>query len=584
MQEQRQRSTSTSTRQRNINRGERTPNVMFTALTIGAVVLLLAVTFAADWLRTPEINITGSPQFFSPNQDNSFDIATINYQLSESAEVNAQIVNEGGSTVRSLINAQTQPAGQHFLVWNGIDENGQQVIDGTYRVEISARGSVRASSAGAVLRVDTTPPTLELLNLQDGTRVRDSLLTIEGLTDPGASSWLENSAQAVPVDGQGRFRTQQKLAAGVNQVKVSAADQAGNTAPALRLIELVTAPPQVVINSPTEGAWINNPKVTIEGQAPAGVVLKINNQTIPVAPDGSFRYDLLLNEGDQTIQMTATDDVGNVTTVERTVHVKTSGPRLEVNIIDGASFSDSALQLTGVTSPGAVVLVNQREIGVGTLGDFQTTVSLLEGDNLIDVTARDQAGNTTNLTRRVRYAVPADPSGLDLLARNLGVLPAITIPAVLLLSLLLGFFLYRQNQLDVQLSVDTQNFVPGLPQEGKNLTLRLDLNQPARITLEVLDENGEAQAILLDNRRRTARQHIFLWDGYDDFGQPVVSGVYTIRATAGAPPIKVSSAVQVQVEQDPYVLRRSQQFEKEQMLGQQQVLPRRRVRQNRKRI
>jgi flagellar hook assembly protein FlgD len=584
MQEHRKRSTSTSTRQRNINRGERTPNVMFTALTIGAVILLLAVTFAVDWLRTPEINITGSPQFFSPNQDNSFDIATINYQLSESAEVNAQIVNEGGSTVRSLINAQTQPAGQHFLVWNGIDESGQRVTDGTYRVEISARGSVRASSAGAVLRVDTTPPTLELLNLQDGTRVRDNLLTIEGLTDPGASIWLENSAQAVPVDGQGRFRTQQKLAEGVNQVKVSAADQAGNTATALRLIELVTAPPQVVINSPTEGAWINNPKVTIEGQAPTGVVLKINNQTIPVAPDGSFRYDLLLNEGDQTIQMTATDDVGNVTTVERTVHVKTSGPRLEVNIIDGASFSDPALQLTGVTSPGAVVLVNQREIGVGTLGDFQTTVSLLEGDNLIDVTARDQAGNTTNLTRRVRFAVPTDPSGLDLLARNLGVLPAITIPAVLLLSLLLGFFLYRQNQLDVQLSVDTQNFIPGLPQEGKNLTLRLDLNQPARITLEVLDENGEAQATLLDNRRRTARQHIFLWDGYDDFGQPVVSGVYTIRATAGAPPIKVSSAVQVQVEQDPYVLRKSQQFEKEQMLGQQQVLPRRRVRQNRKRI
>jgi len=584
MQEHRKRSTSTSTRQRNINRGERTPNVMFTALTIGAVILLLAVTFAVDWLRTPEINITGSPQFFSPNQDNSFDIATINYQLSESAEVNAQIVNEGGSTVRSLINAQTQPAGQHFLVWNGIDESGQRVTDGTYRVEISARGSVRASSAGAVLRVDTTPPTLELLNLQDGTRVRDNLLTIEGLTDPGASIWLENSAQAVPVDGQGRFRTQQKLAEGVNQVKVSAADQAGNTATALRLIELVTAPPQVVINSPTEGAWINNPKVTIEGQAPTGVVLKINNQTIPVAPDGSFRYDLLLNEGDQTIQMTATDDVGNVTTVERTVHVKTSGPRLEVNIIDGASFSDPALQLTGVTSPGAVVLVNQREIGVGTLGDFQTTVSLLEGDNLIDVTARDQAGNTTNLTRRVRFAVPTDPSGLDLLARNLGVLPAITIPAVLLLSLLLGFFLYRQNQLDVQLSVDTQNFIPGLPQEGKHLTLRLDLTQPARITLEVLDENGEAQATLLDNRRRTARQHIFLWEGYDDFGQPVVSGVYTIRATAGAPPIKVSSAVQVQVEQDPYVLRKSQQFEKEQMLGQQQVLPRRRVRQNRKRI
>ena len=63
------------------------------------------------------------------------------------------------------------------------------------------------------------------------------------------------------------------------------------------------------------------------------------------------------------------------------------------------------------------------------------------------------------------------------------------------------------------------------------------------------------------------------------------SGAYTIRATAGAPPIKVSSAVQVQIEQDPYVLRKAEQFEQVQALGQpRQVLPRRRMRQNRKRI
>ena len=72
--------------------------------------------------------------------------------------------------------------------------------------------------------------------------------------------------------------------------------------------------------------------------------------------------------------------------------------------------------------------------------------------------------------------------------------------------MLLGLFLYRQNQLSIQLSVDTQNFVPGLPQEGKNLTLRLDLNQQARVTLEVLDQNGKAESVLLDNRRRSARK------------------------------------------------------------------------------
>jgi flagellar hook assembly protein FlgD len=149
---------------------------------------------------------------------------------------------------------------------------------------------------------------------------------------------------------------------------------------------------------------------------------------------------------------------------------------------------------------------------------------------------------------------------------------------------LLGFFLYRQNQLSVQLVVDRQDFTPGLPQEGKNLTLWLDLNHPARVTLEVVDQAGLVQARLLDNRRRSARQHIFLWDGYDDFGRPVAPGAYTIRATAGAPPIKVTSAVQVQVEQDPYVLRKASQFENVQPAVSAPLLQKRRARQNRKRI
>lgn len=581
MQEQRQR-TNLTTRRRNISREERSPSVLFTALTVGAVVLLLAVTFAADWLRTPELKVIDSPPFLSPNKDNSFDSATINYRLSEEAQVSARVLNEEGSAVRSLLVDQKQSAGQHFLVWNGVNDSGQQVADGNYRLEFSARGSMRASSTSIILLVDSTAPALELLNMQDGTRVRADLLIIEGITEPGAMIWMGGSSQPVAVDGQGRFRTQAKLAEGTNNIEVRAVDKAGNTTVATRVIDLVTAPPQVVISSPAEGAWINTPKITVEGQAPAGVTLKINNQAVPISPAGSFRFDLLLDEGDQHIRVTAIDDVGNETSVERMVHVKTSGPRLEINVAEGTVFNDSELQLSGVTSPGATILINNAVAAVGVMGDFQSTVRLLEGDNVITIEARDPAGNTTTLTRRVQYTLPTTPSGIDRLARNLGVLPAITIPAVLLLSLLLGFFLYRQNQLSIQLSVDTLDFVPGLPQEGKNLTLRLDLNQPARVTLEVLDAAGQVQAVLLDNRRRTARQHIFLWDGYDDFDRPVPSGAYTIRATAGAPPIKVSSAVQVQIEEDPYVYRRAGQYEPVQA-GMQPMM-RRRIRQNRKRI
>lgn len=575
---------SSSTPQRSANREEHSPGVLFTALTIGAVVLLLAVTFVADWLRTPDLNILDAPQFLSPNQDNSFDTATINYRLSEKAAISARVYNAGGSVVRQILDTQPLPAGQHFLEWDGNDDLGQRVSDGSYRIEISAQGAVRSKSSSVALLVDTLPPALQLVNMPEGGRVREALLPVEGLTDATATVWLTGIFEPIAVDAQGRFRTQIKLSEGLNQVEVRASDPAGNTTSLNRSVDVVTAPPEVVISTPSEGAWINNPLVTVEGQAPAGTTLKINNQAVPLSPDGSFRFDVLLNEGEQAIQVTATDDVGNVTTLDRFVRVKTTGPGLELNIVDGATFSDPLLRLSGRTSPGSSLVINQQSITVGSLGDFQTSLSLLKGENVVVLEARDIAGNATNLTRRVRYELPVEVNSLERLLRNFDTLPAATLPVVLLLSLGVGFFLYRQNQLSIQLSVEAQSFTPGLPQEGKALELRLDLNQPAQVTLEVIDQNGLTQATLLDHRRRSARQHVLLWDGYDDFGRPVPAGPYTIRATAGAPPIKVSSAVQIQIEEDPYVYRKASQFEKVQTLSTTQTQAHRRSRQNRKRI
>ena len=582
---QRQRYASNTTRQRSVSREERSPGTLYTALTIGAVVILLSVTFVADWLRTPEITITGVPQFLSPNQDNSYDSAMLNYTLSEEAQVSAAVLDANGGVIRSLLEKMSQSPGQHFLVWDGENSTGQPVVDGSYRIEISAHGSVRSKSTSVVLLVDTLPPNLQLLNLQDGTRVREDMLTVEGVTESNATIWINESFQPITVDGAGRFRTQVTLFEGANRLQIRAIDPAGNTITVTRTVELVTGAPEVAITSPMEGAWINNPLVTVEGVAPAGVTLKINNQNVPVAPDGRFRFDVLLDEGDQRITITAIDDVGNIATMERMVRVKTRGPALSLNVAEGAQFSDPQILLSGSTSPGASLTVNQQPVQVGALGDFQTTLSLFEGDNAITVEARDQAGNASTLTRRVRYAMPTETEGWEKLLENANRLPSATIPAILLASLLLGMFLYRANQLSLELTVDTQRFTPGLPEEGKNLTLRLDLNHPARVTLEVLDEEGDVQATLLDNRRRTARPHTFYWDGYDDYGRPVQPGVYVVRATAGAPPIRATSAVQVDVEEDPYVYHRSAQAERLQVgVPQQNIAARRRLRQNRKRI
>ena len=103
------------------------------------------------------------------------------------------------------------------------------------------------------------------------------------------------------------------------------------------------------------------------------------------------------------------------------------------------------------------------------------------------------------------------------------------------------------------LSVDRRAFTPGLPGEGKVLILSLDLNKAARVTLEVLDQYGRPLATLLHNRRRSAGEQHFFWDGYDDYGRPVPPGEYVVQALAGTPAANVSSAVQVTVQEDALI-------------------------------
>jgi hypothetical protein len=192
-------------------------------------------------------------------------------------------------------------------------------------------------------------------------------------------------------------------------------------------------------------------------------------------------------------------------------------------------------------------------VPVSALGDFQVTLNLFQGDNLVQAEAHDQAGNITKLTRRVRYDVSPPARGLERLARNLSDLPPLTLPALLVLPLILLLVFYRLRPVSLVLSVDRRSFTPGLPEEGKVLVLSLELSRPARVTLEVLDQYGRPLVTLVPNRRRSAGEQHFFWDGYDDYGRPVPPGEYVIQAVAGTPTANVSSAVHVTVQEDTLV-------------------------------
>ncbi|HLF87428.1 MAG TPA: FlgD immunoglobulin-like domain containing protein [Anaerolineales bacterium] len=554
--QQQQTSPRTTQRRRRAQREDFRPGILTTAAGIGVVLVLLSLTFVADWLRTPEITLLSSTALLSPNGDQDRDFVTLSYRVSEEAKVTAQVVSPRGGLVQTLLLDESQLPGQYSLTWNGLNELGEVVSDGQYRLEITARGTLRASQQNLTLQVDTTPPTLQLTNVPNGLRVRENALTIEGVTDPDANVFVTGNPQPVQVDGQGHFAFLYRLNEGANLLEIRAADPAGNSTVLRRDISLVITPPEVVIASPVDDAFLNQSLITVSGQASPNVTLTVNEIPVQVGEDGAFNHQFNLEEGDNLIRVVATDDVGNITLHEMVVHLKTGAPSLFLNIEDGETFNDPVLHLTGRTDPGAIVQVNGQVVPVGEGGNFQIALQLFEGQNIVDVVARDQAGNITTLTRQVQYTIGSAPSGFDRLLRNLSILPTLTIPALLLAGFLIALVMFRQRGVGMTLAVDQPSFKPGLPGEGKVLLIWLELNRDTRLTLEVLDPNGFPRATLLHDRRRTARKHTFSWDGYDDFGRPVPPGEYIIQAEAGVNPVKVMTSIPVLIEEDILAHRR----------------------------
>lgn len=136
--------------------------------------------------------------------------------------------------------------------------------------------------------------------------------------------------------------------------------------------------------------------------------------------DGAF-YPTL-SDGSYTLEITASDNDGNSTTVQRKFTVDVAAPSLNVTSPStNSTISTKTVTLTGTTSDatsGLASLVAKvtgndgetttTEISVSSDGSFSQEITLYEGTNTIDVTATDKAGvtYTQKLTVTVDTSAP----------------------------------------------------------------------------------------------------------------------------------------------------------------------------------
>jgi flagellar hook assembly protein FlgD len=519
-------------------------------LVIVAVALALFVLFPLDWMRTPSVTVIVDQGSFSPNSDGSQDTVTGIYTLSELATVSVEVQDATNRVVRTLLREQKQGSGQHFVTWDGRDEVGQAVADGTYRLVVEVKGTLRASTNHAQVIVDTQPPLLRLANLPENLKIKDPQLTVQGIADPEALVWVNDDPQPVALGNGGSFTLRRRLEEGPNRIQVRAVDQAGNVTSVVREVDLVTRPPEIVIETPHDGLWINQRLISVQGRVEPGVILKVNDNEVLIGADGSFTADVMLQEGENVLRFEATDEVGNVSTEEQIVHLKTNPPVISINIDNYQVVDKPSLHLWGQTEVGTALMINGQPVALDNRGRFQTLVNLVEGENVIKVNAQDQAGNVVTLERVVKYATGNLMPGLPAVLTDDLPYPLL-IGGGLFLGALWLVLAYWRQPVSLSLNADRQIFYPGRPEEGEVVILSLGLSRTASTTVEVLDEQDRPLATLLYRRRRDSGNHYLVWDGYDDYGRPAPPGSYIIQAVASTLTATASSAVQVNVASEP---------------------------------
>jgi len=103
------------------------------------------------------------PAHFSPNGDGYRDTTEIGFDLSEPASVSFMVVDSEGTEVRRIAtNERLAGDAKHRWRWDGRNDDGQVVPDGTYRMRVVRRDESRVIDSVKEIFVDRVPPRVTL--------------------------------------------------------------------------------------------------------------------------------------------------------------------------------------------------------------------------------------------------------------------------------------------------------------------------------------------------------------------------------------------------------------------------------------
>jgi hypothetical protein len=91
--------------------------------------------------------------------------ASIQFLLRKPDRLTVEIVNGSGEVVRTLARSRSARRGTQLFIWNGRDNAGKVVPDGTYRPRVHLAREHRTILLPNPIRVDATPPLVRLVSV-----------------------------------------------------------------------------------------------------------------------------------------------------------------------------------------------------------------------------------------------------------------------------------------------------------------------------------------------------------------------------------------------------------------------------------
>ena len=231
--------------------------------------------------------------------------------------------------------------------------------------------------------------------------------------------------KAVSVDQRRRFSTVVTLEEGFNLIPITFhyTDKGREMQYTVyRRVVCESSAPKLYIDAPVSGTYFNTANVTVTGTVSGkNPTVRVNGLRASVE-NGWFRsLPVRLIEGKNTIKVEATDDYGRKTIGEVIVYKDTKAPIIsEVTPSNGYLSNSAEITVNGKVSDisQAYVYVNGK-FAPCLNGGFTTTITLVEGENHVKVTAIDQAGNsqvylfkvTVDTIAPIEFTPTANPAG-----------------------------------------------------------------------------------------------------------------------------------------------------------------------------